>query len=78
MVKRGPYQQLICTSFGIHAARLFNCLPKEVRNVTNCNKDVFKNCLDAYLKTVADEPQIRGYTLYRRADTNSLIDMANL
>ena len=78
VVKRGPYQQLICTSFGIHAARLFNCLPKEVRNATNCSKDVFKNCLDNYLKTVADEPQIRGYTLYRRADTNSLIDMASL
>lgn len=77
VVKQGPYQKLICSSFAVHAARLFNCLPKEIRSTTNCSKDAFKNCLDKYLKTVADEPQIRGYTAFRRANSNSLIDMIN-
>ena len=76
IVKSGPYQKLVWSSFAVHSARSFNCLPK-VRNVTDCSKDVFKNCLDKYLKTVADEPQIRGYTLFKHTDSNSLIDMIN-
>ena len=38
--------------------------------------DPFKRCLDKYLRMVPDEPHISGYTALRRADSNSLFDMA--
>ena len=35
--------------------KLFNCLPKAIRNLTNCSKDAFKQQLDKFLCTVPDE-----------------------
>ena len=71
-------QNLVYASLPQHGQRLFNCLPKEIRNVTGCKVESFKNILDRYLMTVPDEPLIRGYTSYRRAESNSLIDMVKL
>ena len=58
--------------------KVFNSLPIEVRNVTRCSVEDFKCILDRYLQTVPDEPQIPGYISQRRADTNSLLDMARM
>ena len=55
---------------------MFNKLPARIRNITGCTVDTFKQSLDKYLSTVPDEPQIRGYTAMRRAESNSLINMA--
>ena len=49
-----------------------------MRYITNVPVDAFKKELDKFLSTVPDEPQIPGYTKYRRADTNSIIDMVKL
>ena len=62
-------------SFSANAVKLFNSIPKEIRNATNCNVDSFKSQLDDFLKSVPDEPQIPGMTRYRRADSNSIVDM---
>ena len=62
--------------FPIHGPRLFNTLPAAIRNKTGCTVEEFKRGLDKFLGTVPDEPQIPGYTAMRRAETNSLIDMA--
>lgn len=75
VVKQSSYQSQVYSSFAVQGAMLFNCMPKEVRDATNCEKSVFKRKLDNYLKTVPDEPQLCGYTANRRADTNSLLDM---
>ena len=53
-------------------------MPKEIREVTNCDVNTFKGYLDSYLKNIPDEPQVPGYTVCRRAETNSLIDMVEL
>ena len=63
-------------SSGVKGPRLFNILPGDVRNITGCSIDSFKHYLDKYLATVPDEPQIRGYTAMRRAESNSLLHMA--
>ena len=78
IVKSGSYQRTIYSSFSVQSALLFNCLPSGLRNLTGCGKTVFKANLDKYLRTVPDEPQIVGYTAYRRAETNSLLDMVKL
>ena len=63
------------SSFAIIGPKLFNSLPREVRNISGCEIDVFKRKLDKYLKTVPDEPLVVGYTMYRRAESNSLTVM---
>ena len=68
-------QSLRLSSFAVHAPRLFNSLPDYIRNTTDCSLNVFKGLLDKFLASVPDKPLIRGYTAYRRADTNSLLDM---
>ena len=69
-------QTLRYVSLPIRGAWLFNIFPAHIRNVTRCSVDVFKGQLDKFLLTVPDEPQITGYTAQRRAESNSLLDMA--
>ena len=61
-------------SFAVKGPRIFNSLPANVRNFTGGTVDAFKSRLDAYLKTVPDQPLIPGYTAARNIDSNSLID----
>ena len=65
-------------NFSWNACRLFNALPRSLRDVTNCSVEMFKTQLDKYLQTVPDEPHITGMTMYRRAESNSIIDMNNI
>ena len=62
-------------SLTIHGPKLFNVLPKSIRNITGVDVVDFKDKLDCFLKQIPDEPQIVGYTAIRRADSNSNIDM---
>ena len=59
-------------------ARLFNAMPKKIRNLKNISAEKFKSTLDAHLQTIPDEPQIHGYTGCRRANTNSILDMISV
>ena len=61
--------------FCSHGAKLFNAIPKSIRNLTNVNVLTFKKKLDEFLSSIADEPQSPGYTARRRADSNSLLHM---
>ena len=65
-------QTLREASIRVKACRLFNLMPKVIRNLDNVSVDVFKHRLDAYLKTIPDQPNIPHY--YQRAASNSLID----
>ena len=68
-------------SFAVRGPMLFNTLPSELRNMTNCSSESFKQALDTFLKTIPDEPETHGYTYtknMRRADYNSLIHMTPL
>ena len=62
-------------SFVVRGLVLFNTLTSELRNMTNCSSEPFKQALDTFLKTIPDEPQTHGYTYMRRAESNSLIHM---
>ena len=42
--------------------KLWNSLPKNVRNVKNCGIDHFKEALDNFLSKVPDEPKTDGLT----------------
>ena len=63
----GPYNsRLRDSTLTIQGAKLFNAMPKNIRNLKNIPVDKFKNALDKHLQTIPDEPQIRGYTGCRR------------
>ena len=47
----------ICfNSFRWKASRLFNSLPANIRNTTNCETSVFRKKVDSYLQTILDNP----------------------
>jgi len=77
-LRRSSFSSIRHHTLPFHGARVFNLLPKYLRNATNISKDVFKSMLDKYLKTVSDQPLIQGYTYSRQAPSNSLIDMIQL
>ena len=52
--------------------RLFNALPKSIRNLKNCSKTSFKRQMDHYLNSVPDEPLLPNYFPLRRADSNNI------
>ena len=55
-----------------------SCSFLSVWNISGCTVETFKLHLDRFLATVPDEPQVRGYTAMRRAESNSLLHMAQL
>ena len=72
---KGRFLALRHASLPIKGQQLFNKMPANIRNISNCSVDTFKYHLDKYLRSVPDEPQIQGYTAQRRCESNSLIDM---
>ena len=66
---------LLHNSFTRRAPRLFNALPKELRNLPEeTNLDVVKRKLDKFLKDVKDEPRIPGYYQTNSAASNRVED----
>ena len=76
ITRQGHIHTLRESSIFVQGQRLFNMIPKEIRNITNCKVEKLKAVLDKWLAGVPDEPQIQGYTQSRRAPTNSLLEMS--
>ena len=77
----GRIQTLRENSFQVHARKLFNSLPKTLRNKSKCSIDEFKADLDKFLESVPDEPKVNGgsYTpgacdAFSAQASNSIID----
>ena len=54
---RQSIQTLREHSFHIDGARLFNCIPQDIRDITK-SKDDFKAALDQFLSTIPDHPKM--------------------
>ena len=61
-------------SFSVQGPKLFNCLPKEIRNISGVSVETFKRHLDKLLTRVPDQPGVPGYAGSRAAATNSISD----
>ena len=75
----GRIQTLREGSFQVHGAKLFNSLPKKIRDLTKVSIDEFKASLDQYLSSLPDEPKVAGYTpsacsQVDASPSNSIID----
>ena len=49
-------------SFQVGGPKLFNSMPANIRDTSNCSLDDFKEKLDRYLTNIPDEPKIGGLT----------------
>ena len=70
----GRMKTLLAASLTYKGHHLFNSLPRQVRNTTNCKVEHFKNQLDKFLKSVPDKPPVPGYTSLCRAASNTIPD----
>ena len=61
-------------SISVHGAKVFNLLPRHIRDISTGTPDQFKAELDSWLGTIPDQPTIPGRQ--RASPTNSLIDQA--
>ena len=53
--------------------RLFNCMPKHLREITGVTVDTFKKHLDEWLmREVPDQPKCDGYAAKVAATSNSI------
>ena len=50
------------STFQVSGAKLFNSLPKEIRNFQKHSVEEFKEFLDAFLTIIPDEPRCPGMT----------------
>ena len=62
-------------SLAIRGPRLYNSLPKYLRNITGVSVESFKRRLDKYLLQLPDEPSVDGYYGMRSSNSNSIIDI---
>lgn len=61
-------QSLKFTSFRTNGSPLFNQMPEEIRQITQCTTSCFKNQLDNFLSLIPDDP-------YTTLTSNSIVDM---
>ena len=68
------HKTLLSTSFLNVGPRLFNSLPKDIREMTGCTIEAFKRSLDKFLQRLPDEPPIPHGPAPRGARSNSIPD----
>ena len=78
---KGAVQSIREKSFQIHGARVFNTLPKSLRNLKKTSTEEFKAKLDKFLETIPDEPKLPGYiptgcNQTSAGPSNSMIDQS--
>ena len=67
-------QQIKRQSIRCYGVKLFNSLPKAVRNITNTSTEKFKHALDKFLQCVADIPYLRSGVNNSSANSNHIYD----
>jgi hypothetical protein len=65
------------SSFFIQSLKLFNALPRNIRDLEGCKLEKFKMELDKFLLKLPDAPLIPGYTASSLVNSNSIIDWCN-
>ena len=56
----------------------FNCMPRELRDVTGVKTETFKNQLDKWLRLIPDQPRGGGYAKSVAASSNSITDQCQI
>ena len=67
-----PVRKARESSLQVKGARLFNCIPRELRDTSTGTPEQFKAKLDAWLSIIPDQPTVPGRQ--RAAASNSPLD----
>ena len=70
----GRVRNIRFNSMGINGPRIFNCLPSNLRGMSNCSVGSFKRALDRHLAEIPDEPRVLGPIKFCLRGGNSLLD----
>lgn len=60
-------------SLAVRGPRLYNSLPRDIRNLQGVTVEVFKRALDKFLSQLPDMPAVSGYAGRRSTPSNSLV-----
>ena len=60
-MSRKTIQTLRENSFQVNGPKLFNCLPKQIRNKRGCPVEELKVALDTFVEQIPDELKSDGY-----------------
>ena len=71
-------QSIRFASLSINGPRLFNSMPKSIRNITGCSVDSSKGALDKHLGSIPDEPRVRSLIPYCTRSSNFLLEMKSI
>ena len=77
-LKNSHFSTLRFDSLPFHGSRLFNGLPKCIRNTSGCAKVTFKHILDTFLMNTPDQPLIPHHTSIGQVSSNSLVSYYTL
>ena len=66
-------QSIRFNSMRVNGPQLFNCLPRQLRNMTDCSVGSFKAALDKHLATIPDESRLGKLIRLCSRASNSLI-----
>ena len=72
----GKLDTIYRSSVAVHGAKLFNAMPRHIRDATSIPIEKFKKLLDSHLALVPDQPLLPGYTSRKQAISNSLLHMS--
>ena len=75
VLRNTRFANLRYNSLPFAGARLFNALPKSLRNITNCSKMVFKSKLDSIMIKLPDHPLLSSSNNPNQATPNSLANL---
>ena len=80
---KSSIQSLRNQSFQVNGPRLFNSLPKKLRDIRKVSVDDFKEQLDKYLSALPDHPKVGELIPHvcnqiTAKPSNSIVDVANL
>ena len=65
------------SSFFIQSVKLFNALPRGIRDLSGCSIEKFKRQLNKFLLELPDAPLIPGYTASSLVRGNGVVDWCN-
>ena len=64
-------------SYFVQSVKLFDSLPRNIRDLKGCSVEKFKSELDKFLLKLPDPPLIPGYTASSLVGSNSVLDWCN-
>ena len=75
LTNRNRFSTILDKQVTVHGVKLFNIIPRSIRDLTGVKIECFKTSLDTFLGKIPDEPPATGHSSNKGGRTNSLLDV---